>query len=154
MVGYAITRAATTSLTPSTTAAAAGICKVDQGATLSSITLYYFSIGPHANSADETYAVRLKRQTTAGTWTNAQTPAPLDNHTGACTATAATVSSAAGTAAAILGEFNYHMRGGYAWTAIPGGEMNVLLAAAAGIILEYTFAQGTSVQDPTFHFKE
>lgn len=154
MVGYAVSRAATTSLTPSTTAASAGIAKVDQGASLCSPNIYFFSMGSHANSADEMYAVRMKRQTTAGTWTNAQTPAPLDKHVGAALATAATVSSAAGTASDILFEQGYHLRGGLQWTAIPGGEAGVLIAAAAGIILEYTFAQGTSVQDPIIHYKE
>lgn len=154
MAAYGITRAATTSLTPSTTAATAGIIKLDLTGTICSPVLYFFSIGAHANSADEMYTVRLKRQTTAGTWTNAQTPAPLDKHSGASVATGATVSSAAGTASDILGEFGYHLRGGYAWTAIPGGELGVLIAANAGIILEYSFAQGTSVQDATFQFRE
>ena len=144
---------ATTGPTPSTTAATAGIIKVDQGATLSSITIYQWAIGPHANSADENYTVRLKRQTTAGTWT-ATTPNPTDAHSGACTATAGFTSTAAGTAGVELGRYGYHMRGGYLYTSIPGGEFLVLLAAAAGIILEYIFAQGTSVQDPTIWFRE
>jgi hypothetical protein len=154
MADYVVTRAATTSLTPSTTAATAGIIKIDLGGTLCSPNLYYWAIGPAANSADNTYAVRLKRQTTAGTWTNSQTPAPKDKHSGAALTTAATVSSAAGTASDILGEWGYHMRGGYAYQVNPGGEWEVLLAAAAGIILEYSFAQGTDVQNPTFFFRE
>lgn len=141
--------------TPSTTAATAGIIKVDQGSTLASIVVNEWKIGPHANSADEDYTVRLKRQTTAGTWT-AATPSPKDGHASpaASNATAGVVSTAAGTAGVELDRAGYHMRGGYRWVARQGGEFGCLLAAAAGLILEYIFAQGTSLQDATIFFTE
>lgn len=141
--------------TPSTTAATAGIIKVDQGSTLASVTIYEWEIGPHANSADENYTVRLKRQTTAGTWT-AATPSNFDGHPSpvASLATAGVVSTAAGTGGVELGRWGYHMRGGYRWAARQGGELAVLIAAAGGIILEYIFAQGTSLQDGTIMFTE
>lgn len=141
--------------TPSTSAATAGIIKVDQGATLASICINEWKIGPRSNSADEDYMVRLKRQTTAGTWTSA-TPSPKDGHASpvASNATAGVVSTAAGSAGVELDRAGYHMRGGYRWVARQGGEFCVLLAAAAGIILEYIFAQGTSAQDGTIFFTE
>src|SRR5579859_2985197 len=154
MADYVVTRNATALVTPSTTAATAGLVKIDLGGTLCSPQLYYFAAGASANSADNMYTIRMKRQTTAGTWTNAQTPAPKDKHSGAANTTAATVSSAAGTASDILGEWTYHMRGGYAYQCNPGGEWEVLLAANAGIILEWTFAQGTDGHSPTVFFRE
>jgi hypothetical protein len=138
----------------STTAAAAGIVNITLTGTLCSPIIYYWSIGPHANSADEDYTVRLKRATTAGTWATAVTPAPLDKHSGASLTAANLTSTAAGTASDVLGVWGYHLRGGYAWTAIPGGEFEVLLAANGNILLEWLFAQGTSLQDPTVHFRE
>lgn len=141
---------------PSVTAATAGIMKVDNPAasTMAAAKIYEWSIGPHANSADETYAVEMKRQSTAGTWTNAVTASPLDAKAGASVTTAARVSTAAGTAGVVLGTWGYHLRGGYRWVSIPGGELVVPLTFSNGIILEYTFAQGTSVQDATFYFDE
>jgi hypothetical protein len=141
---------------PSTTAATAGIMKVDNpsASTMAAAKIFEWSIGPHANSADETYAVEMKRQSTAGTWTNAVTPSPLDAKASASVTTAARVSTAAGTAGVVLGTWGYHLRGGYRWVSIPGGELTVPLTFSNGIILEYTFAQGTSVQDATFYFDE
>jgi len=140
----------------STTAATAGIMKVDNPAssTMAAAKIYEWSIGPAANSADETYGVQMKRQSTAGTWTNAVTPSPLDAKASASVTTAARVSTAAGTAGVVLGTWGYHLRGGYRWVSIPGGELVVPLTFSNGIILEYYFAQGTSIQDASFYFDE
>jgi hypothetical protein len=139
----------------STTAATAGLLKVDNPAstTMAAAKIYEWSVGPAANSADETYGVRMKRQSTAGTWT-AVTPSPLDAKAGASVTTSGRASTAAGTAGVALGEWGYHMRGGYRWVAVPGGELVVPLVFSNGILLEYFFAQGTSVQNATIHFDE
>jgi hypothetical protein len=139
----------------STTAATAGIQKVDNpsASTMAAAKIYEWSIGPAANSADETYGVELKRQSTAGTWT-AVTPSPNDPKAGASVTAAGRASTAAGTAGVVLGTWGYHMRGGYRWVAVPGGEYVVPLTFSNGILLEYYFAQGTSVQDANIMFDE
>ena len=139
----------------STTAATAGIMKVDNPAasTMAAAKIYEWSVGPAANSADETYGVEMKRQSTAGTWT-AVTPSPLDAKAGASVTTAGRASTAAGSAGVVLGTWGYHLRGGYRWVSIPGGELVVPLVFSNGIILEYYFAQGTAVQDASFFFDE
>ena len=68
--------------------------------------------------------------------------------------TAGIASTAAGTAGVTLGEWGYHMRGGYRWVAIPGGELVVPLTFSNGILLEYFFAQGTAVQNASLMFDE
>lgn len=139
----------------SITAATAGIMKVDNPAasTMAAAKIYEWTIGPAANSADETYGVQMKRQSTAGTWT-AVTPSPFDAKASASVTAAGRVSTAAGTAGVVLGTYGYHLRGGYRWVSIPGGELVVPLVFSNGIILEYYFAQGTSVQDATIMFDE
>lgn len=139
----------------STTAATAGIMKVDNPAasTMAAAKIYEWSVGPAANSADETYGVEMKRQSTAGTWT-AVTPSPLDAKAGASVTTAGRASTAAGSAGVVLGTWGYHLRGGYRWVSIPGGELTVPLVFSNGILLEYYFAQGTAVQDASFFFDE
>ena len=141
--------------TANVTAATAGIIKVDNPAasTMASAKIYEFAIGPAGNSADETYAIRAKRQTTAGTWT-AVTPSPLDGKVSASVTTAGVASTAAGTAGVELGRWGYHLRGGYRWVAITGGELVVPLVFSNGIILEYIFAQGTTVQSAEMYFDE
>lgn len=152
MARYAVNGAAGAA---SATAATAGLVKIDNPAstTMAAAKLYEFAVGPRANSADETYAVQLKRQSTAGTWT-AVTPSPIDAKTGASVTTAGRASTAAGTAGVALGEWGFHQRGGYRWVAVQGGEIVVPLTFSAGVILEYTFAQGTSVNAATFMFDE
>ena len=139
----------------STTAATAGIMKVDNPAasTMAAAKLYEWCVGPAANSADETYGVQMKRQSTAGTWT-AVTASPLDPKASAAVTTAGRASTAAGTAGVVLGTWGYHMRGGYRWVSIPGGELVNPLTFSNGMLLEYYFAQGTSVQDATLFFDE
>lgn len=139
----------------STTAATAGIIKVDNPAasTMAAAKIYEFSIGPAANSADNTYLIQAKRQSTAGTWTGV-TAQPTDAKTGAAVTTAGRASTAAGSAGVVLGQWGFHMRGGYRWVAIPGGELVVPLVFSNGIILEYVFAQGTDVLNATMFFDE
>lgn len=139
----------------STTAATAGIQKVDNPAasTMAAAKIYEWTIGPAANSADETYEVSMKRQSTAGTWT-AVTPSPLDAKASASVTAAGRASTAAGTGGVVLGTWGYHLRGGYRWVSIPGGELVVPLVFSNGILLEYLFAQGTSVQAGTIAFDE
>jgi len=139
----------------STTAATAGIVKVDNPAasTMAAAKIYEWSIGPQANSADNTYGIRMKRQTTAGTWT-AVTPSPLDAKAGASVTAAGVASTAAGSAGVVLGQWGFHQRGGYRLVTIPGGEWAVPLVFSNGIILEYIFAQGTDVNGATLFFNE
>lgn len=139
----------------SVTAATAGIIKVDNPAasTMAAAKVYEWALGPGANSADNTYGVRAKRQSTAGTWT-AATPSPIDAKAAASVTTAGTISTAAGTAGVVLGQWGFHMRGGYRWVAIPGGELVVPLTFSNGIILEYIFAQGTDVLEAELYFDE
>jgi hypothetical protein len=139
----------------SVTAATAGLGKIDNPAasTMAAAKIYEWSVGPAANSADETYTVRAKRQSTAGTWTGV-TPSPLDPKAGASVTSAGRASTAAGTGGVSLGEWGYHLRGGYRWVSIPGGELVNPLTFSNGILLEYLFAQGTSVQNFAIHFDE
>jgi len=138
-----------------TTAATAGIVKVDNpaSATMAAAKIYEFAIGPQANSADNTYGIRAKRQTTAGTWT-AVTPSPLDAKAGASVTTAGVASTAAGSAGVELGRWGFHMRAGFRFVAIPGGELVVPLVFSNGIILEYVFCQGTDVLSAELFFDE
>lgn len=137
----------------SATAATAGIVKVEQSATTTIIKILGFVMGPQANSADETYGVELKRQTTAGTWTT-QTPPPTDALFKASSAVGATASTAAGTASTILWRGGFHQRAGLQIVPIPGAEWYVVVTNANGVILEYIFCQGTSVNSATLTFEE
>jgi hypothetical protein len=139
----------------STSAATAGIVKVDNPAasTMAPAKIYEWEVGPQANSADETYGIRGKRQSTAGTWT-AVTPSPIDPKGSGSVTTAGVASTAAGTAGVELGRFGFHQRGGYRWVSIPGGEWINPLVFSNGIIVEYIFAQGTSVNGATLYFDE
>lgn len=139
----------------STTAATAGIVKVDNpsSTTMAAAKIYEWSIGPQANSADNTYGVRAKRQSTAGTWTSV-TPSPTDAKLSASVTTAGVASTAAGTAGVELGRWGFHQRGGYRWVSIPGGELVVPYTFSNGIILEYIFAQGTDVNGASLYFDE
>lgn len=138
-----------------TTAATAGITKVDQSATLVQARIYGWEWNQQANSNDVNYTVRLKRQTTAGTW-SAQTPAPTDvTHFAAATSNGAVNSTAAGSASTVLvAGWGFNQKQGFRWQSIPGGEMAVTLAATNGIIVEYIFAQSTDTGIGTFYFWE
>lgn len=139
----------------STTAATAGLIKLDNPAasTMAAAKIYEWKVGPQANSADENYGLRIKRQSTAGTWT-AVTARPTDEKAGGAVTTAGIASTAAGTAGVELDRVGFHMRGGYRWVAVPGGELTVPLTFSAGILIEYVFAQGTSVLGGNVMFNE
>lgn len=138
----------------SSTAATAGIMKVDNASTILSVPkIYEWAIGPGANTEDSNYTVQLKRQTTAGTWTSV-TPSPLDPSSAASKATAGRASTAAGTAGVVLATYGFNQRGGIRWVSIPGGELVVDRANSNGIILEYAFVQGTAVNYASMMFEE
>src|SRR4051794_24060883 len=81
--------------------------------TMAAAKVYEFSVGPAANSADNTYTIRAIRTSTTGTFTNSITPDPLDAKAGACVTLSKNTSSAAATAGVELGRWGFHMRGGY-----------------------------------------
>ena len=139
----------------SASAASAGIGKIDNPAstTMAAAKLYEWEIGPQANSADNTYGVRLKRQSTAGTWSSV-TPSPNDPKASSSVTLGGVASSAAGSAGVELARWGFHQRGGYRWVSIPGGEFVVPLTFSNGIILEYLFCQGTDVNGVSLMFDE
>jgi hypothetical protein len=116
--------------------------------------VYEFSVGPHANSADNTYTIRALRTTTTGTFTNAITPSPLDTLAGACNSLFKNTSSVAATTGVELGRWGFHMRGGYRWVAIPGGELTLNRLFSAGITWDTVFAQGSDACDWSVFFDE
>jgi hypothetical protein len=116
--------------------------------------IYEFSVGPHANSADNTYTIRALRTTTTGTFTNAITPSPLDNLAGACNTITKNTSSVAATTGVELGRWGFHMRGGYRWVAIPGGELTLARVFSNGITFDTVFAQGSDAADWNVFFDE
>lgn len=142
------------------TAASSGLNDIYQpaAAPMGCPTIYGFSIGPQANSADETYGVRLKRYSGTGPTFTAVTASPNDTPGGvvpiAKTLCGVAQTVAHGTAGVELWRSGYHMRAGLAWTAIPGGEWLVNLSVSNAILLEYVFAQGSSVQGSTILFWE
>lgn len=142
------------------TAATAGLNDIYQpaAAPMGCPTIYGFSIGPQANSADETYGVRLKRVSGTGPTFTAVTASPNDTPGGvvpvAKTLCGVAQTAAHGTAGVELWRTGYHMRAGLQWTAIPGGEWLVNLSVSNGILLEYVFTQGTSVQGSSILFWE
>lgn len=142
--------------TPSVTAATAGIIKMENpgSATMVRSVLTRFSISPHANAADNNYAIQLKRQTTAGTWTT-QAPAAKDPNLGSAVTLGAIASTGAGSASTVLGKWGFNHRAGFTYVAA-GLEEGFTLPAtfSNGIILEYIFAQGTDAMDAVFEFDE
>jgi hypothetical protein len=138
----------------SITAATAGILKLENASTtLASPKLVYFHIGPAAAAADNNYAVQLKRQTTAGTWTSV-TPSPLDPAAAAAKSAGGRASTAAGAASTILGAWGFPQRGGLQVFFQPGFEIENDRANSAGLIIEYTYAGGTEVNCGTLFFTE
>jgi hypothetical protein len=137
------------------TAATAGNVKIDNpAAPFAAPKIYEWEAGPAANSADNTYTIRAIRQTTAGTWTNAVVASAVDPHSGASNTTAANTQTAAGANGVELGRWGFHMRGGYRWVAIPGGELAVTNTTLFGIRLDTTFAQGSDVLNWSIYFDE
>jgi hypothetical protein len=127
-------------------------------ATMVSAKVYEWSAGPHANSADNTYTITALRTTTTGTFTNTITPRPLSVQTGgtetACVSLFKNTSSAAATTGSEVGRWGWHMRGGYRWVAIPGGELATTLIFSAGITFSTVFAQGSDQHDWSVWFDE
>src|SRR4029077_4346468 len=148
MAKYAISGAAGAA---SATAATAGIIKAESAG--ASCQIWEWSVGPGSGSEDSNYTVRLKRQTTAGTWT-AATPAPLDHPTSAASTVGGVNSSAAGTASTIIANWGFNEKAGYRFVCVPGGEFYVTRTSANGIILEYAVVQGTAVNYGTFFITE
>jgi hypothetical protein len=116
--------------------------------------IYEFSVGPAANSADNTYTIRALRTTTTGTFTNSITPSPLDTLISAANTITKNTSSAAATTGVELGRWGFHMRGGYRWVAIPGGELVLNRVFNAGITWDTTFAQGSDAMTWAVWFLE
>lgn len=142
--------------TPSTTAATAGIWKVEGAATNPRVTfIAEHGLFPSGAAADNNYTVNVKRQTTAGTWTGV-TPAPLQSTDPAALAVCGRASTAAGSAVSnsVIGRFGFNHRAGYRWVAVPGFELVIPATAAAGIIGEYSYAQGTDTMDFAVYFEE
>ena len=129
-----------------TTAANAGIISINNAgsAPISAPRIYEWEIGPAANSADNTYTVRVKRNTTAGTFTSI-TPSSVDNKTSVSLTVSGNQSTVVGGADVELMRAGFHMRGGYRWVAIPGGELAVFGAVSKGIFIEYIFADLNSL---------
>jgi hypothetical protein len=139
-----------------TTAATAGNVdlKNPASATMAAAKVYEWTAGPAASSADENYTVKAIRQSTVGTWTNAITPSPTDAKAGAAVTLADNTQTAAPTLGVELGRWGFHMRGGYRWVAIPGGELVVPLVFSNGIQWSTTFAQGSSAMNWSVAFDE
>lgn len=140
----------------SATAATAGIVQLSNpaSATMAAAKLYEWAIGPQANSADNTYGIRLKRGTSAGTWT-AVTAFATDPKASASVTNGWVASTAASTpVTGVPGQWGFHQRGGYRWVSIPGGEVQVALTFSCSLFLEYIFCQGTDVNSGTMYFEE
>jgi hypothetical protein len=126
-------------------------------ATMAAARIYEWSVGPGAASADNNYSVRFRRTTTGPTtWTTAITPVGSDGKTGACVTLSGSASNTtrATLVAGNVGSWGFHMRGGYRWVAIPGGEIGNLCVFNDGLELEYFYSQGTDVLEPTIWFAE
>jgi hypothetical protein len=139
-----------------TTAATAGNLNLlnPAASTMAAAKVYEWSAGPAANSADNTYTVKAIRQSTVGVFTNAVTPSPLDPKAGASVTLANNTQTTAPTLGVELGRWGFHMRGGYRWVAIPGGELVVPLVFSNGIQWSTTFAQGSDVLNWSLYFDE
>lgn len=131
-----------THVSANTTAATAGIIKLEAtAATRAFLYEWDFSTAAAAAPVDQNYLVRLKRQTTAGTWT-AATPAPLDPADAAAVCIGGVNSTAAGTTSTVLMTIGVNARAGFRWVAIPDSEIVVPATASNGVILEYAAVSG------------
>ena len=126
--------------------AASGIVKVETPATTRRAYIFKWAAGPEGITAtDNQFTLRLKRQSTAGTWT-AVTPSPLDDEDAVSLCVSGSNSTVAGTAGVILFETGVNSRAGYTDVAVPGAEYIVPSTSAAGIILEFgTISGGTDL---------
>lgn len=126
----------------SATAATAGIVKVEATAA-TRLAIYEWDFGTSAGTApvDQNYLIRIKRQTTSGTWT-AVTPSPLDLADPAAVGIGGQNSTAAGTAGVTLMSIGVNARAGFRWVAIPDSELIVPATANNGILMEYAAVSG------------
>ena len=136
-----------------TTAATAGVIGVSAPAAPTVVKILGFVVGPQANSADNTYGVKLRRELGNGTWTM-QTPGPTDSNYRAATTIGKTASTSNGQAGVELWRGGYHMRAGLQIVPIPGAEWFNNVTACFGVCLDYIFTQGTDVQSGTMTFEE
>lgn len=139
----------------SSAGATAGLVFVGNPAatSMSAAHIYEFSVGPGAAAEDSNYTIRLKRQTTSGTWT-AVTPAPISPDFSTAVSLGGRASTASGAASTELGYWGFNQRGGFRWVAIPGGEFVVSNAFSGGITLEYVVVAGTAVNYATILYEE
>lgn len=137
----------------SVTAATAGLGKVEEGATTTVSKILGFVVGPQASSADNTYGIRLKRQSTSGTFTGS-TPSPTDANMRASACSGGTAGTSAGTAGVELWRGGFHMRAGIQIVPIPGAEWMVTPTTCNSVLLEYIFTQSTDVNSVAFTFEE
>lgn len=135
------------------TAASAGLGKVEQGATPTVVKVLGFVVGPQASSADNVYGIRLKRQTTQGSFTGA-TPNPTDANMRAASSTGGVAGTSAGTASTELWRGGFHMRAGIQIIPIPGAEWFVTPTTCNSVLLEYIYAQAADVNSVAFTFEE
>lgn len=139
----ALKRFATTgTANASATAASAGIVKLEgTAATRGAIYEWDFGTAAAAAPVDQNYQVRIKRQTTSGTW-SAATPAALDTADPAAVCVGGSASTAAGTASTVLFVIGVNARAGFRWVAIPDSELILPATASNGIIMEYAAVSG------------
>lgn len=135
--------------------AASGIVKVESPSTTRRFYIFKWTVGNEGIVAtDNQFSIRLKRQSTAGTWTSV-TPSPLDDEDAVSLAVAGSNSTGAGTAGVILMEVGINSRGGYTDVAVPGAEYIVPSTSAAGIIMEFgTISGGTDLMIGTLWWWE
>ena len=122
--------------------------------TMVAAKVYEWSAGPRANSADNTYTVIAFRTSTTGTFTNSITPRNVDTPATTAISLFKNTSTAAATTGDELGRWGWHMRGGYRWVSIPGGELVTALVFSNGITWSTTFAQGSDAHDWSVFFQE
>lgn len=126
----------------SATAASAGIVKLEgTAATRGAIYEWDFGTGAAAAPVDQNYLIRLKRQTTSGTW-SAATPAALDSADPAAVCVGGQTSTVAGSASTVLFAIGVNARAGFRWVAIPDSELILPATASNGIIMEYAAVSG------------
>src|SRR3990167_4490931 len=106
--------------------AASGIVKVETPATTRRAYIFKWTVGPEGIVAtDNQFTIRLKRQSTAGTWSSV-TPSPLDDEDAVSLC-----------------------------VAVPGAEYIVPSTSAAGIIMEFgTISAGTDLMIGTIFWWE
>jgi hypothetical protein len=126
------------------------------GSGMRRIKLYGLVVGSEDTPANLANLWQLQRSTTAGTWTNARTPQPLD------LADAAAVSVGQDTATvdptltsnAFLGDIPLNLQASWNWQCIPGGEIVVPATANNGLALRTPTVGSTPKGTAIFSFEE